>query len=190
MVVQLSFQEDPKFDLNLKVNGKTSSKLRINGPAKFTITMENTKAASAAEYNAPFYQQIEDLENEFEKEQIEEEEFKEKKLDIEKKIKKVKVYQFGGPSGWTEFIEFQILTKDKWEALNWPLKLIKYEPEDDVILLDGTSKSCAEFELDLKNMKKPGEHRIKSVVKLSDDQILESKAVTINIEEEKTEKEK
>jgi tetratricopeptide (TPR) repeat protein len=185
MVVELESKEPIPISMVCKANRKTSLTVHVDEPIILSVAMVNDAAVTAASHNAPLEEEIQILERRYEATQMEEEDFKRAVEEIKQRMIKATIYRIGGPKGWPQFIEFKALSRDNWKVINWPLKLLKYLPKTQVVTLD--ANSCyAEYGLDPEDTKRPqGEFKLKALVKITKDEIIESNVVILNLLKDK-----
>jgi tetratricopeptide (TPR) repeat protein len=183
-MVMLESNEPPQISMMCRANKETSVKVFFDEPLVLSVTIFNDSAVAADSYNAPFRDQIRELEKKFREKRMEEEEFKEAVDEIEQNMLKVRIYRFGGPEGWPHFIRFQALSEKTWRDVDWPLKLSIYSPVNQVVDLDASTSCYVEYGLDPEDPERPtGKYQIKAVVEIVKDKIVESNVVTLNLQQ-------
>jgi len=181
-VVMLESNEPPQISIMCRANRGTSVKVFFDEPLVLSVTIFNDSAVAADSHNAPFRDQIRELEKKFREKRMEEEEFKGAVEDVEQNMLKVRIYRFGGPEGWPQFIRFQALSDNTWSDVDWPLKLSIYSPTNQVVDLDASTSCYVEYGLDPEDPERPtGKYQIKAVVEIVKDKIVESNVVTLNL---------
>ena len=179
----------PRISVAFRANDEASAKVRADFPLVLSVSMINESAIQASSQNAPFEDQIRELEGRLEAGRITEQEFRDAVEGIKRGMIKVRTYRLGGPEGWPRFIRFQALTEDAWSELDWPLWLLLYYPREQVVDLDGSTSCYVEFGLDPEDPKRPaGEFQTRAVVEISRDVVVESNVVEIGLLEEATPK--
>ena len=178
--------EPPQISMMCRVNEETSVTVFYDEPLVLSVAIFNDSAEAADSHNAPFRYQIRELKKKFKVGQMEEEEFKRSVEEIEQNMLKVRVYRFGGPRGWPQFIKLQVLSENTWSDVDWPLKLSIFSPTDQVVDLDASTSCYAEYGLDPEDPERPtGKFQIKGVVEIVKDMTVESNVVTLNLLEKK-----
>lgn len=174
--------ELPQIDVLCRANDEASATVYGDEPLILSVAIVNDAAATAASYNAPLIDQIKELERRFKAKKMDEGEFKRAVEEVEQRMLKVKIYRLGGPLGWPNFIKFQVLLEDAWKYVDWPLKLLKYHPESQMVTLDASTSCFVEFGLDPQDAQRPtGEFQVKAVVEIAKDITVESGVVTLNL---------
>ena len=182
----LESNEPPRISMMCRANKDTSATVFIDEPLVLLVAIFNDSAEAADSHNAPFRYQIRELKKKFKVGQMEEEEFKRSVEEIEQNMLKVRVYRFGGPRGWPQFIKLQVLSENTWSDVDWPLKLSIFSPTDQVVDLDASTSCYAEYGLDPEDPERPtGKFQIKGVVEIVKDMTVESNVVTLNLLEKK-----
>lgn len=174
--------EPPQISIKCRANKGTSVKVFFDEPLVLSVTIFNDSAVAADSHNAPFRDHIRELEKKFREKRMEEEEFKGAVEDVEQNMLKVRIYRFGGPEGWPQFIRFQALSDNTWSDVDWPLKLSIFSPTNQVVDLDASTSCYVEYGLDPEDPERPtGKYQIKAVVEIVKDKIVESNVVTLNL---------
>lgn len=182
----LESNEPPQIGMMCKANKETSVTVFYDEPLVLSVTIFNDSAVAADSHNAPFRDQIRELEKKFREKQMDEEEFKGALEEIEQNMLKVRIYRFGGPKGWPQFIKFQALSENTWSDVDWPLKLSIFSPTNQVVDLDASTSCYVEYGLDPEDPKRPkGEFQVKALVEIVTDKIVESNVVTLNLLQKK-----
>ncbi|MDH5200521.1 MAG: hypothetical protein OEW93_06520 [Candidatus Bathyarchaeota archaeon] len=185
-MVMLESNEPPQISMMCRANKETSVTVFYDEPLVLLVGIFNDSAEAADSHNAPFRYQIRELEKKFKAGQMEEEEFKRSVEEIEQNMLKVRVYRFGGPKGWPQFIKFQVLSENTWSDVNWPLKLSIFSPADQVVELDASTSCYVEYGLDPEDPKRPkGEFQVKALAEIVKDKTVESNVVTLNLLQKK-----
>ena len=178
--------EPPQISMMCRANKETSVTVFYDEPLVLLVGIFNDSAEAAYSHNAPFRYQIRELEKKFKAGQMEDEEFKRSVEEIELNMLKEKVYRFGGPKGWPQFIKFQVLSENNWIDVNWPLKLSIFSPADQVVDLDASTSCYVEYGLDPEDPKRPiGEFQVKALAEIVKDKTVESNVVTLNLLQKK-----
>lgn len=182
----LESNEPPQISMMCRANKETSVTVFYDEPLVLLVAIFNDSAEAAYSHNAPFRYQIRELEKKFKAGQMEEEEFKRSVEEIEQNMLKERVYRFGGPKGWPQFIKFQVLSENTWSDANWPLKLSIFSPADQVVDLDASTSCYVEYGLDPEDPKRPiGEFQVKALAEIVKDKTVESNVVTLNLLQKK-----
>ena len=182
----LESNEPPQISMMCRANKETSVKVFFDEPLVLSVTIFNDSAVAADSHNAPFRDQIRELEKKFREKHMEEEEFKRSVEEIEQNMLKVRVYRFGGPMGWPQFIKLQVLSENTWSDIDWPLKLSIFSPADQVVDLDASTSCYVEYGLDPEDPERPiGEFQVKALAEIVKDMTVESNVVTLNLLQKK-----
>jgi len=185
-VAMLESNELPQISIICRANDETSVTVFNDEPLVLLVAISNDSADAAESHNAPFRYKIRELEKKFKAGQMEEEEFKRSVKEIEQNMLKVRVYRFGGPKGWPQFIKFQALSENTWRDVNWPLKLSIFYPADQVVELDASTSCYVEYGLDPEDPERPiGEFQVKAIVEIVKNKTVESNVVTLNLLQKK-----
>jgi tetratricopeptide (TPR) repeat protein len=182
----LESNEPPQISMICRANKETSVTVFYDEPLVLSVTIFNDSAVAADSHNAPFRDQIRELEKKFREKHMEEEEFKGAVEDIEQNMLNVRIYRFGGPKGWPQFIKFQALSENTWSDVNWPLKLSIFSPTNQVVDLDASTSCYVEYGLDPEDPQRPkGKFQVKALVEIVKDKIVESNVITLNLLQKK-----
>lgn len=186
MVVELESKEPIQISMVCRANRTTSLTVHEDEPLILSVAMVNDAAVTAASHNIPLEEEINVLERRYEATQMEEEDFKRAVEEIKQRMIKATIYRIGGPKGWPQFIEFKAQSGDNWKVINWPLKLLIYLPKTQVATLDGSNSCYVEYGLDPEDTKRPrGEFKLKALVEITKDEIVESNVVIVNLLKDK-----
>jgi tetratricopeptide (TPR) repeat protein len=178
--------EPPQISMMCRANEETSVTVFYDEPLILSVTIFNDSAEAANSHNAPFRYQIRELEKKFGEKHMEEEEFKRSVEEIEQNMLKVRVYRFGGPMGWPQFIKLQVLSENTWSDIDWPLKLSIFSPADQVVDLDASTSCYVEYGLDPEDPERPiGEFQVKALAEIVKDMTVESNVVNLNLLQKK-----
>jgi tetratricopeptide (TPR) repeat protein len=182
----LESNEPPQISMICRANKETSVTVFYDEPLVLSVTIFNDSAVAADSHNAPFRDQIRELEKKFREKHMEDEEFKGAVEDIEQNMLNVRIYRFGGPKGWPQFIKFQALSENTWSDANWPLKLSIFSPTNQVVDLDASTSCYVEYGLDPEDPQRPkGKFQVKALVEIVKDKIVESNVITLNLLQKK-----
>ena len=178
--------EPPQISMMCRANEETSVTVFYDEPLILSVTIFNDSAEAANSHNAPFRYQIRELEKKFREKHMEEEEFKRSVEEIAQNMLKVRVYRFGGPMGWPQFIKLQVLSENTWSDVDWPLKLSIFSPADQVVDLDASTSCYVEYGLDPEDPERPiGEFQVKALAEIVKDKTVESNVITLNLLQKK-----
>ena len=169
--------------MELRINDEISADIYEDAPLTVSVSIVNEEAIKGASDNMPLELERQDLERKFKEKLIKEEEYKKTVEEIEHRKQKFKIYRFGGPSGWVNFIKFCFLTEEGWKNLNWPLKLLTFDPAKRVSELDADTSIYAEFGLDPQDSKEitKGEIKLKAIAEIITNNPIESNVIVANI---------
>jgi len=181
----LGSDETPQIRMVCRANEQIDTTVYEDEPLILSVSLVNDAAIHASSFNAPYRDELLELERKLNAKQIAKEEYERMVKEIEGKMLKVKVIRFGGPQGWSNFIKFQIPSRDAWREVKWPLWLLVQNPPSQVADLDASTPCYVEFGLDPKDEKRPkGEFQVKAVAEIVKGKSTESNIVTVNLLEQ------
>lgn len=180
--------EPPPIILECRINEETDIKIYEDEPIIISLSIINDEAIQAALHNTPLEVERQELERKYEKNRISEKEYKSAVEEIERNKLNFRTYRFGSPKGWTPFIQFRVLSTEEWSDLNWPLKLLMYDPPDNVVELNASTSCYIEWGLDPQDSTQVsrGEYQLKAIAKIM--KPVESNVVTLTFIGEKLSK--
>jgi tetratricopeptide (TPR) repeat protein len=180
--------EPPPIILECRINEETNIKIYEDEPIIISLSIINDEAIQAALHNTPLEVERQELERKYEENRISEKEYKSAVEEIERNKLSFRTYRFGSPKGWIPFIQFRVLSTEEWSDLNWPLKLLMYDPPDNVVELNASTSCYIEWGLDPQDSTQVsrGEYQLKAIAKIM--KPVESNVVTLTFIGEKLSK--
>ncbi len=171
----------PNLSMILRVNGEENVEVFNDEPLIISVSLTNDVAIRTASENFPLMERMKSLEKMFKARMLDEYEFKRASNEIRSSMKKARVYRFGGPIGWTEFVKIQVMSEGQWDYVDWPMWLLEYFPPEPVAELDGLATCYVEFGIDPEDPVRPrGVHEMRAVTEIIKGEIVESNISKVN----------